>query len=161
MMLFMLRINGNSYYGSMESLDGWEVKIGHFHILAAQPNFRRYIARNSAPKLKNMEAELNTLAKNYLLECTPVLETEDAYYNYKKLNQIFLIDEDKNTFKSDLEEVQSKPLKPTKYKGRIILALREKRPYEEKDSTCFDINVFFRPVHKPFLEALDSILFKK
>lgn len=157
----MIKLRGRYYYGSRKSLKGWEFDVGNFHILAAQPNFRRYIVYSGTPNLKDMEKELRKLAKDYELKCTSVLKTQDPFYKFKKYYQVFLIKEGKNTLEANLEEIQSKPLKAITYKGKIALALRVNRPYKKSNSFSVDINKYLRPKHKSILKSLDDILFKE
>jgi len=157
----LIQINGNIYWGSEKTLEGWEPVIGNFYILDARSNFRRYILHRQQRSLQEIISDLQKLADKYDLRCSGLTQTKNSFYPSRKFSQIFFIKGGKNTIVSDLKTIQRTTEENLQEKGSIALALGEKIPYKKNNSCAIDINEIIKPIHKDLIQSLDNLLSPK
>jgi len=153
----MLRIKGRTYWGDKASLQGWETEVGHFQILDARPEFRRYHACKAVclDDLQKHYDEIAKLAEEYNTKPTNILYSKDKYYNFEKHMNIFFLG--KKRLGSDLDTIQ-RTLETVSINKEVLLSIDIDRD-RMRSSVVVDIKDPLKKVHSELLKSLDAILF--
>lgn len=159
----VMRLSGNLYFGTAESLEGWEKEIGCFHILDARTNMRRYtsIPHNSVHSLGELHHDLTKVADNFDLVLSPVFQTRKFVYEFEKFYEVYFVE------KSNLKMQLENPEEFVSYSERInppflkkFLSVKTERPERQNERhITIDVTCPLKGVHAELIGSIDEVIF--
>ena len=152
------KFNGHIYWGTPESAEGWETKIGDFHILSHKKRFMRYIRHSDMKSIREERKNIAELSGIYGFATSPVFQTYHHYHTFEKFFEVHIVEPNAQKFLEEREEFPSKIRSPDYNPKEVMVSISQQRPYNSSNYVALDINTKIKSIHKELILGLENIL---